>query len=65
MAQFARVNEPGASMHRALLATSGKDREMELLWLLIPVLLLIALDLAALRFGADSRPTYQARHNWW
>lgn len=38
---------------------------MELLWLLIPVLLLIALDAAALLFGADSRPTYQARHNWW
>jgi hypothetical protein len=38
---------------------------MVVLWLLIPILLLIALDVAALRFGADSRPTYQPRHNWW
>lgn len=37
---------------------------MELLVLLIPVVLLIVLDVAALRYGADSRPTAQARPNW-
>jgi hypothetical protein len=38
---------------------------IELLWLVIPVVLLVALDLAALRFGADSRPKDGMRPNWW
>lgn len=38
---------------------------MELLWLVTLIALLIALDVAALLFGADSRPSYQDRHDWW
>lgn len=42
-----------------------KGPVMELFWLVIPVMLLVALDLAALRFGADSRPRDHTRPNWW
>jgi hypothetical protein len=35
-----------------------------LLAVLIPMLLLVAFDLAALRWGVDSRPRH-FRPNWW
>lgn len=38
---------------------------MELLWFVIPVMALVAFDLVALRFGADSRLQDRTRANWW
>jgi len=38
---------------------------MTLLWIGVAVLLLVALDVVAMRYGADSRHADDSRRDWW
>ncbi len=38
---------------------------MALFWIGVAVLLLVVLDVLAMRYGADSRHADDGRHDWW
>lgn len=38
---------------------------MALFWIGVAVLLLVVLDVLAMRYGADSRRADDTRHDWW
>jgi hypothetical protein len=61
---LAPASDGARDAHNAVGSVSHRRRHMELITILAIVAVLVVLDIAALRYGADSRIYDKTRPNW-